>query len=102
MGGCPTCGEKNRAGDGHIGNWRKPTETIGDNHLSFNRDVSINIKLRSKKGNVIGHEPVDFLFHPPQIAQANAYNLNKPSPTILQVSACVLPGIDPRGILPKE
>jgi Serine/threonine protein phosphatase len=72
--------------------------TIRDN-IVYNEEVVISIKEKDRLGKVFRSDKVKFKLPFPIISQTESINLNKLN---LNVSACVMGGIDPRSVLNKE
>ncbi|OMJ96140.1 hypothetical protein SteCoe_318 [Stentor coeruleus] len=68
-------------------------------NISYNEDVTLSIKERDRLGKVFRTDKVKFKLTMPIIHIYEEVNLFK---LHLSVSACVLPGIDPRSMLNKE
>jgi serine/threonine protein phosphatase PrpC len=71
---------------------------ISDNILYQNL-VEIKIKQMDMRGKVISPDVINVTLNHPSMQSNGKFTLEKMT---LEVSACVLPGIDPRGLINKE
>lgn len=77
----------------------RSTVLISDRLCTYNRNCKIPIKIRNKVGNVVGAESVSLQLSEPILVTSKQLTLKSEQ---LQISSCVIPGLDPRGEYKKK
>lgn len=67
--------------------------------IEYEENITIRIKEKDSKGRVMRYEDVSFKVTSPVNQQNENYSLNNLN---LSLSACVLPGVDPRQLINKD
>lgn len=77
----------------------RSTVLISDRLCTYSRDCKIPIKIRNKVGTVVGAETITVHVSEPMLVTSKLLVYKSEQ---LQISSCVIPGLDPRGEYKKK